>query len=356
MSSESEAISRRQSEPEVVVRPSQSEDRPRANSVRWSVGWTNPPSRHRYWFEASEEWIDQRYYREYVAEVDGIIAARIGLEAYRPPFAELVDLSVRPDYRRRGLGVTLTQAAQTEAARRGFAFVFLQTERDNHAAQRLYTQQGFVPTNVGKMLRMVKFVDYPLLADFLYRHPLAQYRCTRKSQVVCELEWFDYVTEDSLKLHLRSGSCISDSDGIAPSLPHLAWHTDGGQRSLSLTLEAEAVRGLDPGNHVELRLVVENTGKRMEEGIFQMILPDGVRVSSPATNREQVFGWRASAGERIEQPVTVQIEPDFDSSVLYYLNYKTLPISMETYWQGHRALLSTTLHLAAPPPANALNL
>lgn len=335
----------------IVVRPSEPEDRARANAVRWSVGWIKPPSRHRYWAEASEDWIDQRYYREIVAEVDGVIAARIGLEAYRQPFAELVDLSVRPDYRRRGLGTLLMRAGEVEAAKRGFAFAFLQTERDNVSAQRLYVAEGYVPTVCGKMLRMVKFLDYPLVADFLRLHPLAQYRCNRKSQNVSELEWFDYVTDDALKLHLRSGSCISESDGIAPALPHLEWRVENGLRGISLTLESEAVRGLEPGNHVEMRLVVENTGRQTEEGIFQMVLPEGVRVSSPATNAEQVFAWKASSGERIEQPVTVQIEPSFDPGVLWYLNYRSLPVSMETYWRDNRALLSTSLHLAAPPPA-----
>jgi GNAT superfamily N-acetyltransferase len=350
MESVAKPIVRQQGDSEIIVRPSEADDIARANAVRWSVGFTQPPTRHRYWAEANDEWIAKRYYQEYVTAVEGVIAARIGLEAYRPPFAELVDLSVRPDYRRRGLGALMTQTAMTEAAHRGFAFAFLQTELDNHASHRLYSQQGFVPTVMGKMLRMMKFVDYPLLADFLYRHPLAQYRCTRKSNIVSELEWFDYVTDNSLKFHLRGGSCISDSDGVAPSLPHLSWRSEGGQRTLNLTLESEAVRGLDPGNHVELRLVVENLGKKTEEGIFQMVLPDGIRVTSPATNREQVFGWRANPGERIEQPVTIQIEPDFDPSLLWYLNYKTLPVSMETFWRGNRALLSTTLHLAAPPP------
>jgi ribosomal protein S18 acetylase RimI-like enzyme len=340
----------------IVIRPSEAEDRARSTAVRWSVGWVKPPSRHRYWAEAGEEWIEQHYYREFVAEVDGVIAARVGLEAYRQPFAELVDLSVRPDYRRRGLGTLLMRQGQIEAAKRGFAFAFLQTERDNVSAQRLYVSEGYVPTVCSKMLRMIKVLDYPLVSDFLRQHPLAQYRCTRKSQSVSELEWFDYVTDDALKLHLRSGSCISESDGLAPALPHLSWRVQNGLRGLTLTLESEAVRGLDPGNHVELRLVVENTGRQTEEGVFQMIMPEGVRVSSPATNVEQVFGWRAAPGERIEQPVTIQIEPSFDPSVLWYLNYKSLPVSMEAYWGENRALLSTSLHLAAPPPANRLGL
>ena len=81
-----------------------------------------------------------------------------------------------------------------------------------------------------------------------------------------------------------------------------------------------------------------------------MALPPSVRVSSPATNVSKVFAWEAAPGENITQPVVVQIEPTFDAGALWYLNYGSLPVSVETYWQGHRALLSTCLPMAVPPP------
>src|SRR5689334_11798680 len=105
-------------ETEICVRAAEPEDRARARNVQWAVGWKNAPDTHRYWPEADADWQARRYFREIVAEVDGVIAARIGLEAYRPPFAELVNLCVRPDYRRLGLGKMLTQAGKEEAAQR----------------------------------------------------------------------------------------------------------------------------------------------------------------------------------------------------------------------------------------------
>ena len=89
---------------EIVLRVSEPEDRARANVVQWSAGWMEAPTVHRVRPEADADWQARRYYQEIVAEVDGVMAARVGLEAYRPPFAELFDLCVRPDYRRRGLG------------------------------------------------------------------------------------------------------------------------------------------------------------------------------------------------------------------------------------------------------------
>ncbi len=343
---------RRSGDAEVVVRVAEPEDRPGANAVRWSVGWEEAPTRHRQWPESDADWLARRYFHEIVAEVNGVLAARVGLEAYRQPFAQLVDLCVRPDFRRRGLGEMLTRACQEEAARRGFSALFVQTELDNGAAHHLYTRLGFVPTAYGKMLRMVNFLDYPLINTFRRQHPLNQYWCTAVKDVprTWDLEWHAYITEDYLRLRMEGGSSQSDSEGVGPALTGCSWCVGQGERSLEIRMRPEEVRDLEPGNHVGLDLTVENRGKRREAGVFQMILPPGVQVSSPATNAEQVFTWQAAPGERITQPLVLTIEEIFDTSPLWYLNYGSLPVCMESYWEGHRALLSVSLHMATPPP------
>jgi ribosomal protein S18 acetylase RimI-like enzyme len=345
-----EAFSSQDSDPKVIIRASEPEDRPYASAVRWAAGWAEPPQQHRLWPEADTEWLAQHHYREFVAEVDGRIAGRIGLEAYMPPFAELVDLSVLPEYRRRGLGRRLAQAATYEASRRGFLAVFLQTERDNISAHNLYASLDFFPTALGKMVRMLKFLDYPLVSDFRRAYPLHQYTCTPVGERVQDLQWHAYVTDDHLRLRLRGGSCISDSEGIGPALTECDWRVEQGGRGLQISVEREKLRDIEPGNHVELTLSVSNTGRQKERGIFQMALPSGVRVASPGTNKTQVFAWEAAPGETVTQPVLVQISDNFDAGALWYLNYGSLPVSVETYWRGHRALLSACLPMAIPPP------
>ena len=338
---------------EVVLRASEPEDKPGASSVRWSAGWIEPPKRHRMLPEADADWQARRYFREIVAEVDGVIAARVGLEAYRQPFAELIDLCVRPDYQRRGLGELLTRKCHEEAAQRGFSALFLQTELDNRAAHRLYTGMDFVPTAYGSMLRMIKFLDYPQIADFRRAHPLNQYWCTPIPDAprAWNLEWHAYITEDYLRLRLEGGSSRSDSEGIGPALTGMEWSVGQGARGLNVRLKPEAVRDIEPGHFVALELTVQNTGKRMESGVWQMILPPGVEMNSPATNANKTFTWEVAPGEQITQPVVIQIEPTFDTSALWYLNYNSLSLSCETFWDGHRALLSASLPMAVPPPA-----
>ena len=340
------------SESRIVLRASEPEDKSRSRRVRWSAGWIDPPARHRLLPEADADWQARRYFREIIAEVDGVIAARVGLEAYRQPFAELIDLCVRPDYQRQGLGELLTRECHKEAAQRGFSCLFLQTELDNQGAHRLYTGMDFVPTAYGKMLRMVKFLDYPLVADFRRLHPLSQYWCTpiKDAPRAWNLEWHAYITEDYLRLRLEGGSSRADSEGIGPALTGLEWSVGQGARVLNVRITPEAIRDVEPGHHVALELSVQNQGKRMESGVWQMMLPPGVRVSSPATNAEKTFTWEAAPGERVTQSVVVQIEPNFDAGTLWYMNYNSLPVACETFWEGHRALLSVSLPMAVPPP------
>lgn len=57
--------------------------------------------------------------------------------------ADLQNLSVRADRRRRGLGRRLLEDVLGEAARRGAREVFLEVRHDNVAAIELYTSYGF---------------------------------------------------------------------------------------------------------------------------------------------------------------------------------------------------------------------
>ncbi len=339
---------------QINLRPAEPEDRSRAREVQWAVGWKEAPTRHRTWHEADADWQSRRYYREIVAEVDGNIAARVGLEAFRQPFAELIDLCVRPEYRRLGLGEMLTRECERQSAKRGFRALFLQTELDNCAAHRLYTGLGFVPTAYGTMLRMVKLIDCTLLTDFQRKHPLTRYNCSAAidGTRACILEWHAYITEDYLRLRLEGGASRLDSEGIGPAITGCDWRTGQGERALDIRFTSEPVRDIEPGHHVEMTIAATNHGRRVERGVFQLVLPPGVQIASPATNEEQVFLWQAEPGETVRQPVVLHVESAFDATILHELNYGSVPVSVEIYWERRRILLNASLPFAIPSPVD----
>ena len=79
-----------------------------------------------------------------------------------------------------------------------------------------------------------------------------------------------------------------------------------------------------------------------------MVLPPGIKVAGPAANQEMAFLWQAAPGETISQPVLLQVEPTFDASVLHELNYGSVPVSVEVYWERRRVLLNASLPFAQP--------
>ena len=141
-----------------------------------------------------------------LAEVGGQPAGRTCVDAVYPPFGELINLHVQPALRGRGVGGTLVDECVASLGRLGFMAVFLQTNTDLTAGHRLYARKGFVLAAKGRMLRLVRFVNLPILDSFLFGHPLArnvfigllwtrtEYRCSSRrlataSPVPCTPPW-----------------------------------------------------------------------------------------------------------------------------------------------------------------------
>ncbi len=74
----------------------------------------------------------------------------VGFAIYHVSFedAELYNLAVRPDCRRRGAGRALLNAALEGAASRGARRMFLEVRRSNDAARALYKSAGFAVCGV----------------------------------------------------------------------------------------------------------------------------------------------------------------------------------------------------------------
>lgn len=62
----------------------------------------------------------------------------------------LNDLYVEPSFRKKGIGEGLIRAATSFAKENGAVFVELSTARDNHTAQSLYEQIGFMKVDPDK--------------------------------------------------------------------------------------------------------------------------------------------------------------------------------------------------------------
>ena len=121
------------------LRPEHIDDMERIEVECFSVPWSR---------EALEEELDNPYAHYVVCcdgggNVMGYIGSRVVLDC-----ADITNVAVRPQYRRRGIAARLVAMMLEQMAAKGVASVLLEVRESNLPAQKCYEQAGF--TVVGR--------------------------------------------------------------------------------------------------------------------------------------------------------------------------------------------------------------
>jgi len=253
-----------------------------------------------------------------VVKADGVVAGRAVLGAIHYPLAEIENLRVLPHYRGQELGSRLVEDLVNRAAERGYLAVHLQTELDNRAAHALYTKHGFLPARQGESLRMVRFLNYPALSQFLRDHPLAMIH-SGSGDDEWELTWTDPISGDRLTIGLSGGSSQRDSDGIGPGVASFRLHT------AETGIEAKV-----SGQDLDLHVTVSNTGASKLSGNCRLLLNHGF---DPLSDGGAQF--EAESGASCEMEFSVKTQDDFDCDLFKVASYPSVPIAVEFFVGEH---------------------
>jgi len=93
--------------------------------------------------EELARFLGHRNSRTWVAEEAGEIAGFLIANRERPSVLHIVTIDVVADWRRRGVGALLMDAAEKWAKDQRLALVGLETAHDNLGAQRFYQKRGY---------------------------------------------------------------------------------------------------------------------------------------------------------------------------------------------------------------------
>lgn len=266
-----------------------------------------------------------------VSRIDGVVAGRAILDMAFYPLAELENLEVSPPFRGRGVGNAIVRQAVEVTSRAGFLAIHAQTSKDNVSAQRLYAAHGFTPATRGEMLRVWRFLNLPVLSQFLYDHPMALPGSSRLSDREHILRWFDTGSDDELAVTLRGGSCQSDSDGIGPSVVSLRLRSS----PVRLTGTVTGDESVKIGGTCGVGITLVNEGDGMLTGGFRFGLNPGFRTASDYPGGER-FSIRPGAA--VERTVEITCDADFPVATLGICAYPSVPITVDfllgdnTFW------------------------
>ena len=304
--------------------------------------------RARYWpgqADHSFEWPeigvapeDFRATEVIVSRIGGVVAGRAILDAAFYPLAELENLEVSPPFRGSGAGSAVVRHAIETASRAGFLAIHAQTHKDNIAAQRLYARHGFMPVTRGEMLRVWRFLNLPVLSQFLHDHPMALLDSRQVSDRAHVLCWRDTGSEDELAVTIRGGSCQSDSDGVGPAVSELRLRS--GSVRLTATLDADP--SVQLGGTFSIRIALANEGTNELAGGFRVGLNPGFRIASDYPGGEQ---FSIPPGATVERSVAIALESDLPIAILGGCAYPSVPVSVDFLLGDHTFWLAAQTHV-----------
>lgn len=162
----------------------------------------------------SQPWTEQGFYDALdieqniflVAEEEGIVCGYIGMYQALDE-GEITNVAVAPEWRKRGVGRRLMQAAMEKAGQQGIVQIVLEVRVSNAEAIRLYEKCGFINCGIRK-----GFYDFPKedACIMVYRKKEIIY-CNKCGRPICVED--DVEKADYLKIEKNWGY-FSGKDGM----------------------------------------------------------------------------------------------------------------------------------------------
>lgn len=96
-----------------------------------------------YTIEEIESFVSHRNSRTWLAEENGVVAGFLIAQRTARGAMHIITIDVRADWRRRGVGALLMDAAEAWGRRCGMRLASLETAEDNLTAQVFYRKRGY---------------------------------------------------------------------------------------------------------------------------------------------------------------------------------------------------------------------
>lgn len=246
-----------------------------------------------------------------VAELDGRVVGRVILEAACPPYSELINLYVHPDYQGRGVGSRLVQACIKEAAGLGCSVMSAMTDPvGNLPAHRLYSKFGFRPGILGDPSSkrghtwLFRFSEKSCVAAFLREHPFAEPHVSRlkvdfHGRPLYRMMWRDPQKGEALVLYLE-GQPSQTPEGTMPRVAGFSYRE--GEIGLGGIIR-EGIKTIREGENSRFTVSLWNTGSKRLEAAFNASIPKGTRLS-PAPEDIQLVGLCPKEEKRLQFELT----------------------------------------------------
>jgi len=169
-----------------------------------TLGWKFSPKLINIWKGL------RNYSKVLIALSDDRVVGKVTLDVAFPPYAEIVNLIVHPEYHEKGIGTKLIEECIKISENKGHNIQFLMAEYNNIPALNLYKKFNFYPAILSKrkQLWLFRFGKDSFVENFLKPHPLFEFKVSRKKvnfhdKKFYEISFADIMSNARLKVYFR---------------------------------------------------------------------------------------------------------------------------------------------------------
>ncbi len=324
-----------ESDRKVNIRPATVSDAEGIVALYRSVGW---PASLEGVTKILGEYAKTNYILTLVAEVGGRVIGKVTLDVVYPPYAEIVNLVVHPNYRRQSIGSLLIQECVRRAVERGFNVLYLMADLSNRKLVKFYAEHGFLPGIIGKDSWLYRFEKGSFVKAFLDEHPFHEFRLAKSRvsfhglDVYC-MKWRDLLTEDILRVYLKGQPGQPEKGGTMPRICGVSarW----GSKYLEAWIEENEVYA----RNLRFRLCLLNSGTSDFTLKIRRLRAPGLSVVPAPPNEVTLV-----SGEETSLEFTLITRPHFNVPLMY-LTFPTVVESFALVSGKLRAIISAGFNI-----------
>ena len=269
-----------------------------------TLGWKFSPKLINIWKSL------RNYSKVLIALSDDRVIGKVTLDVALPPYGEIVNLIVHPEYHGKGIGTKLIEECIKISESKGHNIQFLMTEYDNIPALNLYKKFNFYPAILSKrkQLWLFRFGKGSFVENFLRTHPLFEFKVSRKKvsfhgEKFYEISFADIMGNAHLKVYFRGQP---GQEGTMPRIAGISFME--GKKAFDLVVY-----------ETPFELGIFNYGEGVSLKI-EPLSPNGLEVFI----EKQILKLSRNQNERIK--IDFKKTRDFDTP-LDYLSFRTIVAS-----------------------------
>jgi ribosomal protein S18 acetylase RimI-like enzyme len=155
-----------------------------------------------------------KYSNTLVAATQEKAVARLLMDTNYPPYSELANIKVHPNYRGRGIGTKLVREFMDLAKRHGCSILYVIAKKNNVPVHRFYTKLGFKPAMLHgfekdeKEIVLFQFLEGTSQHEFVHNNPLSGFSASGSlvrfhDQSLYTMRWKDSLTGYHITYYLK---------------------------------------------------------------------------------------------------------------------------------------------------------